>query len=116
MLAAIGLGAVASVGFSVVSDLISPRRRGLVMSFWGLSQGVGTLAGTLVGGLLGAADWRRPFLVLAVAGVVATVAYLFTYDMPRGESEPELAGVEYDERIRRDRPAGDPGAGGPTSG
>src|SRR6185312_2494765 len=29
---AVGLGAVGSVGFSVVSDLISPRRRGLVMS------------------------------------------------------------------------------------
>src|SRR6266545_2564232 len=69
ILASIGLGAVASVGFSVVSDLISPRRRGLVMSLWGLSQGVGTLAGTLIGGLLGAADWRRPFLLLTAMGI-----------------------------------------------
>ncbi|MDO3702163.1 MFS transporter [Micromonospora sp. C28SCA-DRY-2] len=106
LLAAVGLGAVGSVGFSVVTDLISPRRRGLVMSFWGLSQGVGTLAGTLVGGLLGAADWRRPFLVLTVVGLAATAAYLFTYDIPRGESQPELAdalatGAEYDYRISR---------------
>jgi MFS family permease len=106
LLAAVGLGAVGSVGFSVVTDLISPRRRGLVMSFWGLSQGVGTLAGTLVGGLLGAADWRRPFLLLTVVGLVATVAYLFTFDIRRGESEPELAdvlasGAEYDYRITR---------------
>jgi MFS family permease len=100
--AAIGLGGVASVSFSVVSDLISPRRRGLAMSFWGLSQGVGTLAGTLVGGLLGSANWRLPFLVTAAAGVAATVAYLFTYDVPRGDSQPELAGIEYDERIHRD--------------
>ncbi|HVM18560.1 MAG TPA: MFS transporter, partial [Egibacteraceae bacterium] len=92
LVAAVGLGAVASVGFSVVSDLITPARRGLVMSFWGLSQGVGTLAGTLVGGLLGHVDWRRPFLVIAVAGLVATVAYLFTYDVQRGQSQPELAG------------------------
>ncbi|MBQ1071686.1 MFS transporter [Micromonospora sp. C31] len=106
ILAAVGLGAVGSVGFSVVTDLISPRRRGLVMSFWGLSQGVGTLAGTLVGGLLGAADWRRPFLLLTVVGLAATVAYLFTYDIRRGQSEPELAdalatGAEYDYRISR---------------
>jgi MFS family permease len=101
VLAAFGLGAVASVSFAVVSDLVSPRRRGLVMSFWGLSQGVGTLAGTLLGGLLGHADWRRPFLVTAVAGVIATVAYVFTYNVPRGQSQPELAGVEYDERIHR---------------
>ncbi|MCM4080668.1 MFS transporter [Paractinoplanes hotanensis] len=102
IVAAFGLGAVASVSFAVVSDLISPRRRGLVMSFWGLSQGVGTLAGTLIGGLLGHADWRRPFLITAVVGVVATVAYLFTYNVPRGDSQPELAGVEYDERIHHD--------------
>jgi MFS transporter, Spinster family, sphingosine-1-phosphate transporter len=102
VVAAFGLGAVASVSFAVVSDLISPRRRGLVMSFWGLSQGVGTLAGTLVGGLLGHADWREPFLVTAAAGGVATALYLFTYNVPRGDSQPELAGVEYDERIHRD--------------
>jgi MFS family permease len=104
VLGSIGLGAVASVGFSVVSDLISPRRRGLAMSFWGLSQGVGTLAGTLVGGVLGAGGWRRPFLVLTAIGLVATVAYLFTYDIRRGQSEPRLAAVfaaggEYEHRI-----------------
>ncbi|MDG4820401.1 MFS transporter [Asanoa sp. WMMD1127] len=102
--AAVGLGAVSSVGFSVVSDLIKPKRRGLVMSLWGLSQGVGTFLGTLLGGVLGAADWRRPFLVLSVVGVVATVAYFFTYDIRRGQSDPELAGAiaeghEYDYRI-----------------
>ncbi|MFI2714069.1 MFS transporter [Micromonospora sp. NPDC018662] len=106
LVAAVGLGAVGSVGFSVVTDLISPRRRGLVMSFWGLSQGVGTLAGTLAGGLLGATDWRRPFLLLTGVGLAATMAYLFTFDIRRGQSEPELAevldaGGEYDYRISR---------------
>ena len=102
VVAAFGLGAVASVSFSVVSDLISPKRRGVAMSFWGLSQGIGTIAGTLVGGLLGSADWREPFLVVAGLGVVATLAYLFTYNVPRGNSQPELAGIAYDERIARE--------------
>jgi MFS transporter, Spinster family, sphingosine-1-phosphate transporter len=102
VVAAVGLGAVGSVGFAVVSDLIAPRRRGLVMSLWGLSQGVGTLAGTLLGGVLGSANWRTPFVVVAVAGLLATAAYVFTYDIPRGESQPELAGVDYDVRIRPD--------------
>jgi MFS transporter, Spinster family, sphingosine-1-phosphate transporter len=106
LLASLGLGAVASVGFSVVSDLISPRRRGLVMSLWGLSQGVGTLAGTALGGLLGAGHWRRPFLALAVVGLLATIAYFFTADIRRGQSEPALAdlfaeGGEYEHRISR---------------
>ena len=100
--AAFGLGAVASVSFSVVSDLVSPKRRGLAMSFWGLSQGVGTIAGTMVGGVLGHDGWRRPFLVVAVAGVIAGVAYLLTFDVPRGASQPELAGIEYNERIHHD--------------
>lgn len=104
VLGAVGLGAIGSVGFSVVSDLISPRRRGLVMSFFGLSQGVGTLAGTLVGGLLGAGDWQRPFRAVAVAGLVAALAYLVTSDIRRGENEPALAalyerGGEYEGRI-----------------
>jgi MFS family permease len=101
---AVGIGAVASVSFSVVSDLITPRRRGLVMSLWGLSHGVGTLVGTLLGGLVGSADWRRPFAVLTGVALAATVAYFFTYDIRRGQSEPELAGVfesghEYEYRI-----------------
>jgi MFS transporter, Spinster family, sphingosine-1-phosphate transporter len=104
-LAAIGLGTVASVGFSVVSDLISPRRRGLVMGLWGLSQGLGSLAGVALGGVVGADDWRMPFRILAAVGVAATVAYLFTHRIQRGESEPELAGIyqaggEYEHRIR----------------
>ncbi|HEY6597597.1 MAG TPA: MFS transporter [Asanoa sp.] len=107
VVAALGLGAVGSVGFSVVSDLISPRRRGLVMGLWGLSQGAGLLVGTLLAGLLGAADWRRPFLLLSAVGVLATVAYFFTYDIRRGQSDPELAGAiaaggDYDYRISRD--------------
>jgi MFS family permease len=102
--AGLGLGAVASVGFSVVSDLVSPRRRGFVMGLWGLSQGVGTLAGTGLAGLLGSADWRAPFRLLAVVGLVATVAYLFTLPVRRGQSEPQLqklyeAGGEYEHRI-----------------
>ena len=47
-LAGVGLGSIASVGFSVISDFVAPKRRGLAMSFWGLSQGVGALVGTLL--------------------------------------------------------------------
>jgi MFS family permease len=106
VIGAVGLGAVGSVGFSVVSDLITPKQRGLTMSFWGLSQGVGMLAGTLMGGLLGSSDWRRPFAVLTVIGLITTGLYLFTYNIRRGQSEPQLAGVfasgeEYEYRISR---------------
>ncbi|WP_326943686.1 MFS transporter [Amycolatopsis sp. NBC_01307] len=89
-----------------MSDLISPRRRGLMMSLFGLSQGAATLTGTLLGGVLGAADWRHPFTIVALAGAFAAVAYLPTGRIYRGQSEPELSemfasGREYHHRIDR---------------
>jgi MFS family permease len=106
LVAAVGLGAIASVGFSVVSDMVSPRRRGLALSVWGLSQGLGTAAGTIVASVLGGADWHRPFRLLAVVGAATALAYLFALDTPRGASEPELAkvfeeGGDYAHRIER---------------
>ena len=103
---AIGLGSIASVGFSVVSDLIAPKRRGLAMSFWGLSQGIGVLVGGLLASQLGAEDWRTPLMTIGIAGFAFAGLYLFTYDAPRGFREPELAamranGVEYEYRIDR---------------
>lgn len=100
----LGLGSIASVGFSVISDFVAPRRRGLAMSFWGLSQGIGGLSGGLLGSQLGADDFRRPLLVIAVLGVAFAVLYLLTFDAPRGYSQPELvelreAGEDYDYRI-----------------
>lgn len=104
MILAVGLGSIASVGFSVVSDFVSPRRRGLAMSFWGLSQGIGGLAGGLLASQLGAEDFRVPMAVIAVLGTIFALLYLSTFDAPRGYREPELqhlhaAEAGYDYRI-----------------
>ncbi len=93
VITAVGIGCISSVGFSVVSDLISPTRRGLAMSFWGLSQGGGGGAGALLGGFLGANYWRLPFFVVAGAGLLFAGLYLFSLEPQRGRAEPELAGV-----------------------
>ena len=100
----LGLGSIASVGFSVISDFIAPRRRGLAMSFWGLSQGVGGLAGGLLASQIGADDFSRPLALIAVLGALFALLYLLTFDAPRGYAEPELAdlhesGEGYDYRI-----------------
>lgn len=91
---ALGLGAIASVGFAVVSDLVRPARRGLALSFWGLSQGLGTIIGGLTGSQLGADNFRTALVVIAVAGLVFALLYLTTFDVPRGYREPVLEGIE----------------------
>lgn len=91
MVMAVGLGSIASVGFSVVSDFVAPGRRGLAMSFWGLSQGTGFVAGGFIASQLGAESYRAPFLLVAVLGGVFALLYLFTFNAPRGYREPALA-------------------------
>ncbi len=100
---AVGLGSIASVGFSVVSDLVRPARRGLAMSFWGISQGLGAIAGGLMASQVGADGFRTAFVVIAVTGFAFALAYLAAYDVPRGFREPELADMEgtYDYTISR---------------
>ncbi|MDX2342719.1 MAG: MFS transporter [Acidimicrobiia bacterium] len=104
ILTAIGLGVIASVGFSVISDFVSPNRRGLAMSFWGLSQGIGGIIGGLLASQLGADDFSKALQVIALLGVAVSVLYLLTFDPPRGLREPALAelhasGAEYEYRI-----------------
>ncbi|MCP3994586.1 MAG: MFS transporter [bacterium] len=104
ILTAIGLGVIASVGFSVISDFVSPARRGLAMSFWGLSQGIGGIVGGLLASQLGADDFSVALRVIAILGAAVSVLYLLTYNPPRGLSEPDLAelhqrGDEYEHRI-----------------
>ena len=105
IVAAVGLGCIASVGFSVIGDFVSPWNRGYVMSLWGVSQGVGIGVGFLLAGMLGTDDWRPPFYIVAGAGMVFGLAYLLTYDPARGRMEPELAkiyatGAEYEYEIK----------------
>ncbi len=105
LITAVGIGSIVSVGFSVAADFIPPHRRGLMMSLWGLSQGGGGGGGALLGSLLGAHNWRLPFFVIAGAGLVFVILYLFTYEPQRGRAEPALSklfasGGQYEHRIK----------------
>ncbi|MCB8985123.1 MAG: MFS transporter [Ardenticatenaceae bacterium] len=103
---AVGVGSIASIGFSVISDVIPARRRGLALSLWGISQSLGAAVGVLLAGMLGAFDWRWPFWFIAGLGFLFAFLYFFTEEPQRGQSEPELqalfaAGKTYDYRITR---------------
>lgn len=104
IITAVGVGAISSVGFSVISDLIPVRRRGLALSLWSVSQGLGGAFGALLGSTLGAYNWRWPFFLIAALGFFFALLYLFTQEPRRGHAEPELApifaaGKTYSHRI-----------------
>ncbi len=102
VVAGVGLGCIASVGFSVISDFISPEKRGIAMSFWGLSQGIGTGIGKALAAIIvtDASRWWEPFFYVSLAGFAMVVLYFFTLDPKRGATEAELKDVDYDYRIR----------------
>lgn len=91
ILTGIGLGCIASIGFSVLTDSIPYRMRGLVLSLWGMTQGLGGIAGSLMASLIATkTSWRVPFEIVGGIGFFLIVLYLFVKEPHRGGAEPEL--------------------------
>lgn len=101
----IGLGCIASIGFSVLTDYIPHKFRGMLLSLWGMSQGFGGIAGALMASLIATAtNWKKPFEIVSIIGFFLTILYLFIKEPTLGESEPELQelvkeGYEYNYNI-----------------
>ncbi|CRK82722.1 MFS transporter [Neobacillus massiliamazoniensis] len=87
----IGLGCIASIGFSVLTDSIPYRMRGMVLSLWGMTQGLGGIAGALMASLIATrTSWRTPFEIVGFIGFFLIILYLFVEEPTRGKAEPEL--------------------------
>ncbi|MHA1681322.1 MAG: MFS transporter [Promethearchaeota archaeon] len=99
----IGLASIASVGFSIIGDFISPERRGVAMSLWNLTQTFGSFFGRALPIILirDISQWWLPFIFLSIAGFIFLFLYTFTLDPKRGASETELNGMDYDYVIKR---------------
>lgn len=101
----IGLGCIASIGFSVLTDYIPHRFRGMLLSLWGMSQGFGGIAGALMASLIAPdTSWRKPFEIVSIIGLSLIILYLFIKEPTLGGSEPELQelikkGYEYNYNI-----------------
>ncbi|MDR3594670.1 MFS transporter [Clostridium sp.] len=87
----IGLGCIASIGFSVLTDYIPQKFRGMLLSLWGMSQGFGGISGSIMASLIGTAtNWRKPFEIVSIIGFFLIILYFFIKEPTLGESEPEL--------------------------
>ena len=107
LLAGLGLGCISTVGYSIITDLVVERWRGLMLGVWGLSQGIGALVAGLIAGLLSqSAGWRAPFGVMAAVGVGCSALALFAVSPRKGAADEALQslagqGSAYDYRITR---------------
>ncbi len=94
MLTGIGLGCIASIGFSVLTDYIPYGKRGLILSLWGMAQGLGGIAGSLLASLTATnTSWRWPFEIVGFIGLFLILLYFFVDEPTRGQSDPELKGL-----------------------
>lgn len=82
--------------YSLISDYFGPQMRGKVYGLLQLSQPLGYMVGLLVATfLVGTLGWRGIFIVTGSLGLVlAIVILLGVKEAPRGQSEPEMAGLE----------------------
>jgi MFS family permease len=90
---------------SLIGDYFPPKKRGKPLGLIGATGATGALVGTILGVLIGYTyGWRFLFLITGGLGILtAIIVYLAVKDVPRGSSEPELAGLRIREELYRIR-------------
>ncbi|MDP4084288.1 MAG: MFS transporter [Bacillota bacterium] len=87
----VGLGCIASIGYSVLTDYIPYGKRGLILSLWGMAQGLGGIGGSLLASLTASnSSWRWPFEIVGIIGFFLIILYFFVEEPSMGQSDPEL--------------------------
>ncbi|MFZ5917930.1 MAG: MFS transporter [Chloroflexota bacterium] len=82
--------------WSLLSDYFGPRVRGKVYGLLQIAQPMGYMLGLMLATLLGEnLGWRNVFFITGGAGiVVAGLIFAGVRELPRGQSEPEMAGLD----------------------
>ena len=85
-LVGIGEATFVTIAPTFVADLFPENKRGRILGIFYLAIPVGTAAGYLLGGNLGAHyGWRSPFYVAAVPGFLLALSVLFLREPRRGQ-------------------------------
>jgi len=82
--------------FSLVADYFGPGLRGRVYGILQLTQPLGYLIGMILALMLAPTiGWRSVFYITGTLGIVLAVVIFFgVKEVPRGQSEPEMEGME----------------------
>ncbi|MGB7130338.1 MAG: MFS transporter [Candidatus Sulfotelmatobacter sp.] len=85
-LVGIGEATFVTIAPTFVADMFPENKRGRILGIFYLAIPVGTAAGYLLGGNLGAHyGWRSPFYFAAVPGFLLALSVLFLREPPRGQ-------------------------------
>jgi predicted MFS family arabinose efflux permease len=81
--------------FSLISDYFGPQARGKVYGLLQLTAPLGYIIGIVLGLTLGGTlGWRGVFYLTGGSGLVVAVLIFFSIkERPRGQAEPEMAGL-----------------------
>merc|ERR1719436_395949 len=83
-----GIGGALPVVYSLVGDWFPARRRASATAFVTAASGAGVFAGQCLATVVGPADWRWPFLVIALPSMVTSVTIWYLAEEPiRGGQE-----------------------------
>lgn len=90
--------------YSLAADYFGPQLRGRVYGLLQLTGPLGYILGMALGLMLaGTIGWRNVFYLTGGMGIVLSVVIYFgVKDAPRGQSEPEMAGMEVNATYRFD--------------
>ena len=88
VLTGISIGGAMPIVFSVLGDLYPANQRSTVAAVVTTGSGMGMGIGQVIAGLL--PDWRLPFLIVSIPGILCSFVILFFDDPPRGASEEAI--------------------------
>ncbi len=88
LLGGVGRGVYLSPAFTVVADVYQPQERGKAMGILGSSIGLGSIAGYVLGGLIGDGfGWHFLFMVLAVINLLGLICSLYINETSKKTKE-----------------------------
>ena len=103
----IGIGVLIPIGYSLIGDYFSPKKRGAAISWFGVAMAFGGLLGIFCAGNLGellhwtdSQRWRIPFILAGAPNLLlAPLFYFLAYEPERGLGEPELREALKEKRV-----------------
>jgi len=102
ILTGIGYGALIPSIFSLMGDMVSSEDRSKGFSFFSIASFFGIVFGSALATYAGSTDWRFPFLVIGIVGILASLLFLLFKEPSRlgKDYSFDIDAVDYSYRIK----------------